>query len=121
MYAWEQFHKATLSLVSQGSIKQRLVDAFSEIKDIQLGDLPEDVHQEFRTLNRELTRIPPFGDENPVCSTVRKMSNDEAVTWASRIVAIYDSISRSFNTANTLLINGQKKNGHNKERQFQVA
>ncbi len=113
MYAWEQFHKATLALVQPGSIKDRLVLAYNDLRDIRVGDLPEEIHREFRSMEKELTRVPPFGEENAVCSTVRKMSNEEASSWATKIVTMYDSVSRSFNRSYNRT-NGSHKNGHHK-------
>lgn len=122
MYAWEQFHKATLALVKPGPIKQRLVTAYSDIKGVQPGDLPEDVHAAFRKMGQELTRVSPFGDENPVCATVRKMSNDEASQWAAKIVSMYDALSRSFSATNSLHTVSNGHNGKNgKKHQFHIA
>ena len=123
MYAWEQFHKATLALVKPGPIKQRLVTAYSDLKSVRPADLPEDVHVTFRKMSQELTRVTPFGDENPVCATVRKMSNDEASQWAANIVSMYDALSRSLSASNPL--HPVVTNGHNgrnsKKHQFHIA
>ena len=89
-YLTERFESAVLTLVGDGPVKQRLVDAFSDnLDDLEDTELPERLRSPFQDLRRALHRVAPLGAEPCVTATVRKMSVQEADQYASRIVRIY--------------------------------
>lgn len=92
--AWESMHLAAVQLADSSPIKHRLIVAFSKyLSDIESGDLPRDVRDEFDALRRDLTRVPPLRGETAVMATVRKMSNEEAGRNAQRIVRLLGSVA----------------------------
>lgn len=94
--AWELFQSATLSLAQNGTIKDRLVDAYvAHLARVDEEDLPREVRDEFRSLARTLKREAPLHKrEDPVRATVRKMSNEEAAECASAVVRLFGALPR---------------------------
>jgi hypothetical protein len=99
--AWEQFQCATLSLAHNGTIKDRLADAYlSHLAELDEQEIPPELREEFRTLSQALRRERPLHKrENPVHATIRKMSNEEAETCAVAVVKIFGALSRPISGA----------------------
>ena len=86
----QRFAEAVRTLIGDGSIKQRLTEAFA----IHLGDLPEaelpaGLRRDFTDLQTALSRIAPAGSETRVRASVQKMSPGEAHEHAATIVKLY--------------------------------
>ena len=94
--ALKSFQAATLTLVRQGPIKNRLSAAFiSYLEDLDAERLPEIIRSDFCELRDGLTRQPPVvAGEDPVLATIRKMSHSDADGCAEQIVLMYDSLVR---------------------------
>jgi hypothetical protein len=93
--AWESFHRAVHELASSATIKQRLTCSFSKhLNDLDVEELPPELHSMFLELTRDLTSVAPLRGETAVCATVRKMSNDEAEAVAQRIVEMLGQLTR---------------------------
>ncbi len=93
--AWENFHKATLELAKSAALKQRLTDAFSRhLQDMAASEMPGELRGDFESLRKRMTQVSPLRGETAVAATVRKMSLDEAVACAARIVALLDALHR---------------------------
>jgi hypothetical protein len=97
--AFERLQEATLSLARSASIKERLTDAFrNHLAFIEEEQLPNELREEFRTLNHEVTREPPIlRGEDSLRATVRKLSPEEAEAIASRVVHLFVDLSRTQN------------------------
>lgn len=90
----DRFFRATLELAGSGSIKQRLVGAYSDhLIDLDPDKLPETAKDEFMKLSGALTRVRPINGEGPVRATVRKMSKEEADSAAEAIVSLYGELA----------------------------
>jgi len=94
--AWEQFHCATLSLARDGTIKDRLTEAYTHhLAAIDEDEIPRELREDFRALSTTLRRERPLHKrEDPVRATVRKMSNDEAAACARAVVRMFGAMSK---------------------------
>lgn len=94
----DQFQAAALSLARDGSIKERLVEAYRKhLSQVCEDELPVELRDEFRAFQETLTREPPlFRGEDAVRATVRKLSCEQATDVASAVVRMYGALSRSF-------------------------
>ena len=91
----DRFYAALTVLTGHGHIKQRLIKAFEQhLSDIDDDDLPVATKQAFADLRATMQCVAPLNGEGAVCASVRKMSPDDASECASRIVALYDELSR---------------------------
>lgn len=89
----ERFANAVRTLVSDGTVKQRLSQAYSEHLDgVEEMELPTSLRGSFSCLQAALTRIAPVGNEGRVRANVQKMSPAEAGNHASTIVKLYVEI-----------------------------
>jgi hypothetical protein len=81
---------ATLSLAGPGTIKDRLLDAYSRhLKDIQESDLPGEYAIEFAQMIQALHRSPALPGEDVIKASVRKLSNEQACRYAELVVRLY--------------------------------
>lgn len=88
--------RATLRLSQDGSIKDRLADAYtSHLDGLAPDDLPLEVRAEFDQLNAALHSVTPQPRECAVRASVRKMSNQEAGHLAALVVLIFTGLLRT--------------------------
>lgn len=94
--AWEHFHCATMSLAKDGTIKERLTEAYLQhLASVDEEDIPRELREEFRALAAQLRRERPLHKrEDPVRATVRKMSNGEAAACAHTVVRMFAAMSK---------------------------
>jgi hypothetical protein len=86
----DRFAAALRTLVSDGTVKQRLSRAYAEcLEDLQGNELPPALRQEFGALQAALCRRDPAGSETRVRASVQKMSPLEACDHAGTIVRLY--------------------------------
>jgi len=93
-YIWEKFFGATMSLVGDRSLKERLEYAAGSIIALKHHDLPEDVSDDVLSLIADLTSGNPDGEEGRIHATIKRMSDEEARDTAKRILGLYDNIAR---------------------------
>lgn len=105
--SFERLQGATLSLARSTPIKERLTDAFrNHLALIEEEELPNELREEFRTLNHEITREPPLlRGEDALRATVRKLSAEEAEAIACRVVHLFVDLTRT----QTPLAGGRQK------------
>ena len=98
---WEKFQGATLSLARSGALKERITQAYrNHLSRIDEAELPKELREDFRSVNRALTRERPLvrGDD-AFRATIRKMSNDEAEEVATSVVRMFCALPRASVTA----------------------
>lgn len=89
-YYAERFEAAVKLLVSEGPVKQRLTQAYSDhLESLQDQDLPVSVRNAISELHATMHRVAPMGKETCVKATVQKMSPRQASEHAEAIVRIY--------------------------------
>jgi hypothetical protein len=82
--------RAALRLAQEGSIKDRLADAYTlHLSEVDANELPELVRHEFITMCDAMHRERPLPRESVIRASVRKMSNDEARQHAALVVRAF--------------------------------
>lgn len=91
----ELLQKATLRLSQDGSIKERLADAYaSHLAELEAGEIPEHLREEFGAMCAAMHREPPQPRESAVRASVRKMSVSEASGYAALVVRLFAAMAR---------------------------
>lgn len=94
-YAWEKFHMAIRSLAARGTKRARLVDSYVyHIIHVKPEQVPEEIQDELRQFERDITRVQAKGDEGSVQATVNTMDDDEVDRLIDRIISMHDTITR---------------------------
>ncbi len=93
---WEKFNSATLSLAKDGTIKDRLAEAYAQhLAAVAEDEVPRELREEFRALSNQLQRERPLHKrEDAVRASVRKMSNGEAAACAHAVVRMFAAMSK---------------------------
>ncbi|MGE4658313.1 MAG: hypothetical protein AAEI08_05195 [Gammaproteobacteria bacterium] len=92
-YLSERFEMAVCALVGDGTVKQRLADAYDEhLGDLDSDEFPTDLRQDFETLYDALHCIRPESRGSPVRASIRKMSAVEADVHAGAIFKLYSEL-----------------------------
>ena len=87
--------RAALRLSQEGSIKDRLADAYaSHLLEIDADDLPEEVRDDFAAMCEAMHRERPLPRESVIRASVRKMSNEETERHAASIVRMFCRLTR---------------------------
>jgi hypothetical protein len=85
-----QLEAATLELVGDGTLKDRLCAAFCDhLDDISELDLPESVQEEFAAMARVMHGARALPGDSVVRASIRKLSNEEAQRYAGLILRTY--------------------------------
>lgn len=87
--------RATLRLSQEGSIKDRLADAYaSHLIGIDAEHLPENLRTDFDALCAAMNRELPLPRESAIRASVRKMSGEEARYYAALVVRVFAAVAR---------------------------
>jgi hypothetical protein len=87
--------RAALRLAQEGSIKDRLADAYAlYLCELEADELPEPVRNEFVAMCDAMHRERPLPRESVIRASVRKMSNDEARQHAALVVRAFAALAR---------------------------
>lgn len=90
-YTWQALHEAVLSLVSNNSIKQRLINAFVYgLNKLEKEDQPQDLLAEIFSVRNYLTELGNQSYEEGV----NKLTEVQLKDLAEKIVGWYDTICR---------------------------
>jgi hypothetical protein len=91
----DHLQQATLQLSQEGSLKERLVAAYSEhLLDIDSLRLPEFLREDFDALHAAMHSAVPQPRECQIRASVRKMSNAEVRTHAALVVRVFAAVAR---------------------------
>jgi hypothetical protein len=95
--AWDRVHGAALLLAGAGPVKQRLASAFKTyLADLDIEDLPRELRGEFLALATSLTCVrSAVGAMGVVDATVRKMSDAQAASYATRLIVLYGQLAQT--------------------------
>jgi hypothetical protein len=94
--AIDRLQHATLRLSQDGTIKDRLADAYTaHLVDLAPDDLPAELRDEFNELNAALHSVVPQPRECAVRASVRKMSNQQAGHLATLVVLMFIGLVRA--------------------------
>ncbi|MEO8314456.1 MAG: hypothetical protein ABI645_06625 [Pseudomonadota bacterium] len=88
--------RAAHRLTQEGSIKDRLADAYaSHLLEVDVDDLPDEVRDDFAAMCEAMHRERPLPRESVIRASVRKMSNEEAGQFAALVVRAFAALARS--------------------------
>ena len=91
----DNFYSAVRALAGDGSVKDRLANAYSEnLEMLSEDDLPETIKPRFEGLRQAMHSAKPLSKESPVTASIRKMSPTEASRYATSIVAMFSELVR---------------------------
>jgi hypothetical protein len=92
----DQLQRAALRLSQEGSIKDRLADAYAaHLLEVDTEDLPDDVRDDFAAMCEAMHRERPLPRESVIRASVRKMSNEQAGQHAALVVRAFASLARA--------------------------
>lgn len=91
----DMLQRATLRLSQEGSVKDRLADAYAtHLIGIDAEDLPENQRAEFESLCAAMNREIPQPRESAIHASVRKMSAEQARHFAALVVRVFAAVAR---------------------------
>ena len=94
--AIEHLQRATLRLSQEGSIKDRLLEAYTDhLVDIDPLGLPECMRADFESLHSAMHSAVPQPRECVIRASVRKMSIAEVRTYAALVVRAFAALARA--------------------------
>ena len=89
-YLDERFEAAVFTLTGEGSVKDRLVAAYSQhLDDLESDELPQGLRKRFEDIDTALHAVTPISGEPCVRAAIRKMSKLQAGSHAKTIVSLY--------------------------------
>ena len=98
--AIDRLQRAAIRLTGEGSLKERLADAYAtHLEGLDADDLPDALRADLSLLQGAMHRERPQPRESVVRASVRKMSNDEARRHAALVVRLFAALARSDGTA----------------------
>ena len=91
----DHLQQATLQLSQEGSLKERLVAAYSDhLLEIDSLRLPEFLREDFDALHAAMHSAVPQPRECVIRASVRKMSNSEVRAHAALVVKVFSLMAR---------------------------
>jgi hypothetical protein len=101
----QRFAEAVRTLVGDGPVKVRLVQAFAtNLADLADVEFPAALRRDFADLQIALNRVAPVGNESRVRASVQKMSADQAGSHAATIVKLYVELLNTLERAEPLKV-----------------
>lgn len=92
----ENFTNAVFVLVGPGVAKQRLEFAWrTHLDQIEAEDLPEALRTEYLSLKSAMHAAAPCGDLGEIETSVRKMTEQQAGTYATSILRLFGRLPYS--------------------------
>jgi hypothetical protein len=89
-YALQKLYLAISDLVGTGDVRERLINVYiSHLSPLSPRDFPEELRGKYRDIYEALTWLPPDPGQGKLQSTINRMSVDEAVLLAQRLVALF--------------------------------
>ncbi len=91
----DHLQQATLRLSQEGSMKDRLTEAYADhLAEIDPLSLPDLLRAEFETLHGAMHSVVPQPRECVIRASVRKMSNNEVRAYAALVVRAFAMLAR---------------------------
>jgi hypothetical protein len=91
----DHLQRATLRLSQEGSMKDRLVEAYTDhLADIDPSGLPECMRADFKSLHAAMHSAVPQPRECVIRASVRKMSVVEVRIYAALVVRAFAALAR---------------------------
>lgn len=98
--AIERLQRAAIRLAQDGSLKERLADAYAaNLEGLDPDDLPEGLRADMTLLQGAMHRERAQPRESVIRASVRKMSSDEARRHAALVVRLFAALARTDGSA----------------------
>jgi hypothetical protein len=92
----DRLEAAVLALAADGSVKQRLAQAYSQhLEPLDEQELPEELRAGFGQLREAMRRYTPVSGESAVEASVRKMSVSQCEQQAACIVGLFAALLKA--------------------------
>ena len=105
----DHFYAAVRRLAGDGTVKERLLSAYTEnLELLPEQDIPDSIRERFDTLRSAMHSAKPINGETPAVASIRKMAVGDATRHAKTIVAMFSELVRVKATGERL---GKNKNG----------
>ena len=92
----DHLQQATFRLSQEGSLKDRLIDAYTHhLAELDPLLVPEELREDFESLHAAMHSAAPLPRECVIRASVRKMSIDEVRTHAGFVVRAFAELARS--------------------------
>jgi hypothetical protein len=89
----ERLEAAAFALAGQGTIKDRLADAYiNHLEDLEARDFPREVREEFAEFADVMHRERALPGDSIVRASLRKLSNADASRYATLIIRTYGRV-----------------------------
>ena len=97
-YGWQKFHGAIVSLVAEGSLRERLGYAVSfhlyHVKAEE--DLPENIVEDFKEFLSFVTSVKAVAEEGTISATLNSLSDEQLNDLAKKMVSMHDTVCRAY-------------------------
>ncbi len=91
----DRFYAAVRTLAGDGSLKQRLLAAYTNnLETLPKSGMPESIREGLERLQKSMCSATPIGREYVAAASIRKMSAAEAAQHAASIVAMFSELVR---------------------------
>jgi hypothetical protein len=92
----DHLQQATLRLSQEGSLKDRLIEAYTRhLEDLDPDTLPEALRSDFESLHQAMHSAAPLPRECVIRASVRKMSPVDVRSHASFVVRAFAALARN--------------------------
>ncbi len=99
----DRFYAAVRTLAGGGSLKQRLLSAYTDhLETLPKNGIPESIREGLERLQKSMCSATPIGREYVAAASIRKMSAAEAAQHAASIVAMFSELVRVKSTGEPL-------------------
>lgn len=96
-YAFEKLSVAISSMAKDtNSLQERLRGAYLIFHPLRAEDFPRDLSNQYREIEKSLTKVPAVGDEGTVMATTRAMSDEEAAKLIESIVDLFTEVAERY-------------------------
>ncbi len=90
----ERLEAAAFALAGQGTIKDRLAEAYiNHLADLEARDFPREVREEFTEFVDVMHRERALPGDSIVKASLRKLSNADASRYATLIIRTYGRVA----------------------------
>ena len=91
---WGLFHNATHMLCSEGTQRERLINATCELGHVRADSLPAELIADFKSHMNEMRVVTGTNGEGAFAATINSFSTEQIQKAIDNIVGFYDSICR---------------------------
>ncbi|MGC4027807.1 MAG: hypothetical protein QM696_02880 [Steroidobacteraceae bacterium] len=92
---FDRLYGATRSFTRDAPIKERLLEAWSHVAELDVESLPQEMRADYAQMQLAFQSVRPLRGETAVRASVRKMSCADAERHAAFIADLFAELARS--------------------------